>query len=127
MEAVLAFGIGDDELKISDGVDTITLALKLGNMIGGYGKFAANLGPNITAYGKIGLVSIEYDIDAGISGFGSATVSEDTTGLSYGFGISIGLSNQAAITLKYLQLPDVDFEGLDIESTAISIGFETAI
>jgi opacity protein-like surface antigen len=128
VDGVLAIGLGDDEISVSGGGDSFTLGFELANLIGIYARAFADIAPNSQVYGRVGLAKIEYDMSVNgfISGFGniSGTVSEDDTGLTYGIGAIFGVSPNGAIVVEYNQLPDVDFEGLDIESSTLSVGYQ---
>ena len=70
---------------------------------------------------------VEYDIDIDIENLGSVSESFDDTGIAFGVGASFNFSETSAIVVEYSKLPDVDFEGTDIETDAISIGFQMSI
>ena len=125
--AVVGFGISDDEIEESDPFfGTVSLSVDLTNMFGVYGRAHADLGANVQIFGQLGLVQLEYDLDAEISGLGlSGSESYDDPGLALGFSASFGLSDQAALVIEYNQFPDVDVEDIaDIETTSLSIGFQ---
>ena len=122
---VFAFGISDDEIEEFDPFfGTVSLSVDLATMFGVYVRGHADLGANGQLFGQLGLVQLEYDLDAEISGL-SGSESYDDTGVAFGFGASFGLSDQAALVIEYNQLPDVDVEDIaDIETTSLSVGFQ---
>ena len=125
--AFMAFGIDDDEIEESDPfLGTVSLSVDLDTIFGVYGRAHADLGTNVQIFGQLGLVQIEYDLDAEISGLGlSGSESYDDTGVAFGLGASFGLSDRAALVIEYNQYPDVDVEDIaDIETTALSVGFQ---
>lgn len=127
IEGVLAFGITDDDISVTIPPDTLKFGLELANLLGVYAKAHADLGSNSQIYGRIGFTKIEYDITATITSGGSSisgTVSDDDTGIAFGFGALFALSPQSGLVVEYNQYPDVDFEGLNIETTSLSVGYQ---
>lgn len=125
--AFIAFGIDDDEIEESDPfLGTVSLSVDLATIFGVYGRAHTDLGARGQIFGQLGLVQIEYDLDAEISGLGlSGSESYDDTGVAFGFGASFGLSDRAALVIEYNQFPDVDVEDIaDIETTSLSVGFQ---
>lgn len=122
---VIGFGISDDDIEESDPFfGTVSLSVDQGTMFGFYGRAHADLGANSQVFGQLGLVQLEYDIDAEIGGL-SGSESYDDTGVAFGFGVSIGLSEQAALVIEYNQFPDVDIEDIaEIETTSLSLGIQ---
>jgi len=122
---VFALGISDDEIEEFDPFfGTVSLSVDLDTMFGIYGRAHADLGANGQIFGQLGLVRLEYDLDAEISGL-SGSESYDEFGLAFGFGASFAVSDQAALVIEYNQLPDVDVEDIaDIETTSLSVGLQ---
>ncbi|MBT8084974.1 MAG: porin family protein [Woeseia sp.] len=124
---VFAFGASDDEIEEFDPFfGPVSLSVDLATMFGIYFRAHGDLGANGQIFGQLGLVQLEYDLDAEISGL-SGSESYDDTGLAFGFGASFGLSDQAALVIEYNQLPDVDVEDIaDIETTSLSVGLQVS-
>ena len=122
---VFAFGISDDEIEESDPFfGTVSLSVDLATMFGVYVRANADVGANGQIFGQLGLVQLEYDLEAEIFGE-SDSESYDDTGLAFGFGVLFGLSERAALVIEYNQFPDVDVEDIaDIETTSLSVGFQ---
>lgn len=123
---VFAFGISDDEIEETDPFfGTVSLSVELSSLFGIYGRARAELGDNARVYGQLGLVQIKFDLDAEIFGL-TGSESYDETGVAFGVGIAIDVSDRASIVIEYNQFPDVDVEDLDLESTGISLGYRAA-
>ena len=122
---VFAIGISDDEIEETDPFfGTVSLSVDLSTIFGVYVRAHADLGADSQIFGQLGLVRLEYDLDAEIFGV-SDSESYDDTGLAFGFGASFGLSDQAAVVIEYNQFPDVDVEDVaDIETTSLSVGIQ---
>ena len=123
---LVSFGIDDDEIEESDPVfGTVSLSVDLDTMYGIYGRVHQDIGTNSQVFGQVGLVRLEYDLDAEITGLGlSGSESYDDSGVAFGFGASFGLSDRAAIAIEYNVFPDVEVESTDIETTSLSVGFQ---
>ena len=122
---VFAFGISDDKIEEFDPFfGTVSLSVDLSTLFGGYFRAHADLGANAQIFGQVGLVLLDYDLDAEIAGL-SGSESYDDTGVAFGFGVLFSVSEQAAIVIEYNQFPDVDVEDIaDIETTSLSVGFQ---
>ena len=124
---VFAFGISDDKVEETDPFfGTVSLSVELSKLFGIYARARAELGDGARIYGQVGLVQIDYDLDAEIFGL-TGSESYDETGVAFGLGIAIDVSGRAAIVIEYNQFPDVDVEDFDLESTAISLGFQMSL
>ena len=137
IEGVIAFGLDDDSLEetetffdptLGNITVTATLEAQLGNMIGVFIKGHTGNDSAMQFFGRIGfaMVQIDYDATLAVSGLGSISDSgsEDDSGIAFGFGAAFAVSDTDAFTIEYSQLPDVDFEGIDIETTALSLGYQ---
>lgn len=128
LEGVLALGIGDDTYTIADPTGTVSVTGQLGNMFGIFAKLHSDSSSPFQIFGRVGLAMVEYDIDTFIDvpGFitGSASESFDDTGIAFGVGASFNITDKSAIVAEYSKLPDVDADGIDIETDMISIGFQ---
>ena len=78
-------------------------------------------------FGKLGLARVEFDVDIDTQNFGSASESYDDVGLTFGIGGSFNFNETTAIVLEYVVLPDVDIEGTDVETDAITVGLLISI
>jgi opacity protein-like surface antigen len=128
VEGVFAFGIDDD--TVSDSAPPLgdfSVTGELGHMFGVFAKFHSDSNSGFGAFARVGIALVEYDIDIETENFGSASDSFDDTGIAFGVGASFNFSETSAIVVEYSKLPDVDFEGVDIETDAISIGFQMSI
>ena len=124
---VFAFGISDDKIEEFDPFfGTVSLSVDLGTMFGGYVRAHADVGASGQIFVQVGLVLLEYDLDAEIFGL-SGSESYDDTGVAFGFGALFAVTDQAALVIEYNQLPDVDVEDIaDIETTSLSVGFQVS-
>jgi len=99
----------------------------LGNMFGVFAKLHSDSSSPFQIFGKVGLVMVEYDLDFFIDTpglVGSASQSYDDTGIAFGAGASFNITDKVAVAAEYSMLPDVDFEGLDIETDVIGVGIQ---
>jgi len=128
VEGVFALGIDDDTVSDSDPLlGDFSVTGELGHMFGVFVKFHSNSNSGFEAFARVGFAIVEYDIDIDSQNFGSVSESYDDTGLAFGVGASFNISETSAIVVEYSKLPDVDIEGTDIETDAISIGFQMSI
>jgi hypothetical protein len=123
VEGVFALGIDDDTVTLGD----ISVTGELGHMFGVFAKFHSDSNSGFEAFARVGFALVEYDIDIDIENLVSGSESFDDTGIAFGVGASFNFSETSAIVVEYSKLPDVDFEGVDIETDAISIGFQLSI
>ena len=146
VEGIFAIGLGDDEIwNLSEsGTDPflgtysgkITGKLELKNIFGVYLVGFSEISSNSDVYVKAGITNFKLDTTVDTtysssflgSGAFSSTISGKETGLSYGFGLNLGISPTSMITLEYNVYPDVDVidegEKYTLESTSINIGFK---
>jgi len=107
LEGRLGIGIQDDSINIF-GTD---VTLEIDTILGIYGIGHFNLNETSSVYGLLGLTRAEATVSA--SGFGSD--SDDETGLSFGVGADIGVSETVALNIEYTQYlnkSDFDFSAL---------------
>ncbi len=111
IEGFLGMGLQDDEIGDSStdfGVDNM------------YGVNAVVMVPLDRVFGlfaKLGFASVEYDSD-------EVEYSIDDSGILFAAGMAVNFDRNAAMTLEYTILPDVegDRNVLEVESEMISIG-----
>ena len=107
IEGRLGFGLSDDSVDVGP----FDVDVEVEYLFGFYGVFHTNSNSDTSVYGVLGFTQGELEGSAmGI------TVSEDDSGLSYGFGINI-----KSFTIEYMSYIDED----DYDVTAISLGFAT--
>lgn len=109
IEGVVGLGLQDDEIGRFDdeaGLDTL------------WGVNAVGIVPldrTFSLFGKIGLAVVEYEGDGGFS--------VDDSGVMFGFGGKVNFNRSGSgLVIEYTILPDVEDEGLEVESDMISIG-----
>jgi opacity protein-like surface antigen len=128
VEGVFALGIDDDTVTAFDpSLGDISVTGELGHMFGVFAKLHSDSNSGFEAFARVGFALVEYDIDIDIENLGSGSESFDDTGIAFGVGASFNFSETSAIVVEYSKLPDVDVEGTDIETDAISIGFQMSI
>jgi len=128
IEGMLAFGLSDDKYEVFDPTfGTVSITLKLANMLGLFAKAHSDPSAGYELYGRIGLVLINYDADFYVSSLGSASQSYDGSGLAFGVGVSFSAGGNGSLVLEYSKLPNVDMEGTDIESSVLSLGFQVPL
>lgn len=130
IEGVLAIGISDDGITVSDGISTVSFEIELENMFGVFLKLHSGNGQDAHQFfGRVGFARMSIDFSAAISdpssGNLSASDSEDDTGIAFGIGALFSTSETGAFTIEYNQFPDVDLlgNGSDFETSALSIGY----
>ena len=115
MEGRLAFGVQDDSINYL-GVD---ITLDIDSMIGVYGVGNMDLNDTSSVYGLVGFTRAEATVSA--DGFGSDSSSE--SGLSFGVGANVGLSDDLSLNVEYMQyLNKSDFD-LSALSLGVTFGF----
>ena len=128
VEGVFALGIDDDTVSDSDPfLGDFSVTAELGHMFGVFARFHSDSYSGFEAFARVGFAMVEFDVDVDTQNFGSVSESYDDTGIAFGFGASFNFSETSAIVVEYSKLPDVDVEGTDIETDAISIGFQMSI
>jgi outer membrane autotransporter protein len=110
LEGRLGLGLGDDDFEFASGGST---KIEVSRLLSILGKFS--VGGTFSPYAVVGFTDFELDADNG------TTVEGD--GLSYGVGVDFSVSENAAISLEYINYasPDINGGG-DADLTAISIG-----
>lgn len=121
IEGRLGFGLSDDTMTASDGVDTVSLSVELDTLIGVYGVGHIMLNESSSVYGLIGFTKVDGTVSGSISGSqsGSASSSEDESGLSYGLGADIGVGKNLALNIEYIQY--LDESKLDLSAIALGV------
>jgi opacity protein-like surface antigen len=129
IEGVFALGLSDDTYRDSDPIflGDFSVTGELSHMFGVFAKLHSDSISGFQVFGRLGLASVEYDVDVDSQNLGSGSESYDDTGLVFGVGASFNFSETSAIVVEYSKLPDVDIEGTDIETDAISIGFQMSL
>jgi len=138
IEGTLAIGISDDSMSDTYydpffGVYfTDTIKGSLSQALGVFAKFHSDPSGGFQFYGKLGLQMVKYKVEFSETALGttvfSASTTFDDTGLAYGVGGSFNLSgSNGAVVVEYMKLPAVDANGSDIDSSALSIGFQMAL
>lgn len=121
VEGRLGFGLSDDTITASDGIDTASLSVELDTLIGVYGIGHVMLNESSSVYGLIGFTRVDTTISASVTGIGSASISEDDSGLSFGVGADIGLSSNVALNVEYIQY--LNESEYDVTALAIGVKF----
>lgn len=111
VEGRIGVGVQDDTTH-DFGID---FTLDIDSILGVYAVGHLNLEGPSSLYGLIGFTRVEATASA--PGFGSDTSSEN--GLSFGVGADIGVGNNAAINIEYIQYLNKS----DVDLTALGLGF----
>ncbi|MBV1880703.1 MAG: porin family protein [Pseudomonadales bacterium] len=109
LEGVLGFGLSDDD------VGPVDLQFELKQLIGVYGVGILPVTDTFNLYGKLGLVSIEFDdVDSDKA---------DGSGVSYAIGAEIRINEQFGVAMEYGVYPDAEYEDfeVDIETTTLDL------
>jgi outer membrane immunogenic protein len=122
VEGRLGFGLSDDTITATDGVDTASLSIELDTLIGVYGVGHIMLNESSSIYGLVGFTKVDGTVSASISGSltGSGSSSEDESGLSYGVGADIGVGKNLALNIEYIQYLNES----ELDLNAISLGIK---
>lgn len=121
VEGRLGLGLSDDTITVSDGIDTVSLSIELDTLIGVYGVGHVILSESSSVYGLIGITKVDGTLSASLSGGGSGSLSDDETGLSFGVGADIGLSNTVALNIEYIQY--LNKSAFDVSALAFGVKF----
>ena len=121
IEGRLGLGLSDDTVTVTDGVTTASASVELDTLIGFYGVGRVPLGKSSSLYGLVGLTRVDATKSASITGLGSASVSDDESDFSYGFGADIGIRYNLWVNVEYVQYLDkTDF---DVSAIALGLRF----
>lgn len=121
IEGRLGFGLSDDTVTVSDGVTTASASVDLDTLIGFYGVGRAPLGKSSSLYALLGFTRVDATRSGSITGLSPASVSDDETDLSYGFGADIGILYNLWVNVEYVQYLDkTDF---DVSAIALGLRF----
>lgn len=118
IEGRLGIGLSDDTVTASDGVTTASASVEVDTLIGLYGVGRLPLGKSSSVYGLVGFTQVDATASTATTGFGSASVSDDESDLSYGVGADIGIRYNLWVNVEYVQYLDKS----DVEVSAIAIG-----
>lgn len=127
VEGMIGFGIADDEFLNESGVSATG---ELNSIVGVNALGTIPVADNFKIYGKLGFAKV--DVDLGFNAFGvSQSYSSDDTGALFGAGLMVNFTENSALALEYIQLPDVDVEILGtefgtIETTSINFGYRAS-
>ena len=109
----MGLGMQDDDVNIFGTRNTVEIE----SLVGVYGAGHININKTSSVYGLVGLSRGE----ATFSSPGFTSNSDDETGLSFGIGADIGLNNDVALNIEYVQyLNKSDF---DISALAFGAKF----
>ena len=128
VEGVVAFGLDDDTYSDYDPfLGDFSVTGELASMLGVFAKLHSDSASGFQVFGRVGLAMLDFDVDIDTQNFGPVSESYDDTGVAFGAGASFNFSETGAIVVEYTKLPDVDFEGVDIETEVISIGLQMSL
>ena len=129
VEGFIALGLDDDSYSDSDPflLGDFTITAKPKTSFGVFAKLHSDPFSGFQVFGKLGLARVEFDLDIDTQNLGSDSESYDDIGLAFGIGGSFNFNETTAIVLEYVILPDVDVEGTDVETEAISLGLQISL
>jgi opacity protein-like surface antigen len=111
IEGRLGLGLQDDTQFLSEfGVDGFDATLELDSIIGVYGTGHFNLNESFSIYGVLGVSKVKGT--ASLPSIPALESTEANSGISYGVGVDIGVGNNIALNIEYMQYldkPDYDF------------------
>lgn len=109
IEGRYGIGLQDDSVNVF-GIDA---SLKIDTLFGVYGIWSLDIKETSSVYGLVGYSRAEGTISA--AGFGSA--SSDDSGVSYGVGANIGVTDGVKLNIEYTQYlnkSDFDFSAIGL-------------
>ncbi len=115
VEGRLGLGLQDDTVNVF-GTD---VTMEIDSLIGIYGVGHININRTSSLYGLLGLTRAE----ATLSAPGFISESNDETGLSFGVGADIGIGNNVALNIEYVQYLNKS----DFDFSAIAFGVKFGI
>ncbi len=117
VEARLGMGLDDDTQFIPElGVNGVDGTLELNSLIGVYLAGHLNLTASSSLYAIVG--SSRVEAKASVPAFPAVNSTEADSDLSYGVGVNIGILNNVALNIEYMQYLDADHFDL----SAIAVG-----
>jgi opacity protein-like surface antigen len=117
IEGRLGSGLDDDTQFLPEfGPGGLDVSLELDTIIGIYGVWHMNLSESSSIYGILGASDVEGT--ASVSGFPAAKDSNSESGYSYGIGADIGVSDNVALNIEYINYLDKS----NVELSAIALG-----
>lgn len=121
IEGRLGFGLSDDTVTATDGVTTASASIELDTLIGLYGVGHVPLGKSSSIYALVGFTRVDATASASATNFGSASVSDDESDLSYGIGADIGIMYNLWVNVEYVQY--LDKSDFDVSAIAVGLTF----
>ena len=124
VEGMLGLGLTDDDFLSAEG-NSFTGELK--SIIGVNALGTIPVRDNFKIYGKVGYAQVDVEIGFNSGGF-SDTQSYDDTGVLFGAGLVVDVTEKSALAIEYIRLPDVDVEEAgselgSIKTSSINIGY----
>jgi len=116
------FGLSDDTMSASYEDIDAKLELELDRFIGAYVTLTAPVAGNVKPYVVFGYTDVKLSIDVSLTGFGSGSVSESDSSVSYGLGADIKLSDTVSLNGEYMSYYDDE----ETTITGLSIGAKAA-
>jgi hypothetical protein len=117
LEALLAFGVGDDEFSPQVGTNG---KVELDNMIGVNALGRIPVSEVVEIFGHLGFARM----DITVSGLGTQSGSYDDTDVLYGAGVGFKFTRYSTFTLGFSVLPEITLrDGRRIETTSINLGY----
>lgn len=123
LEGRFGIGLSDDAITASDGFINASVSIEIDTLLGAYGLAHARINESSSIYALIGFTKIDTTFAASISGFGSTSLSEDDSGLSFGVGAEIGLSRNVALNIEYVQYLNESEYDINVLSAGAKFGF----
>ena len=120
IEGRLGIGLSDDTVTATEGVTTASVSIEIDTLIGLYGVGHVPLGKSSSIYALVGFTQVDATASASITGFGSASMSDDESDLSYGIGADIGILYNLWVNVEYVQYIDKS----DVDVSAIALGLK---
>lgn len=102
IEGRLGFGVKNDTHFLPEfGVSGLDVKMELDSIVGIYGAAHLNMTESSSLYALVGVSRVEARVS--VPAYPAAKNNDSDTDLSYGAGANIGINNELAINIEYMQ------------------------
>jgi outer membrane immunogenic protein len=118
IEGRLGTGLNSDTQFLPEfGTSGLDVKMELDLILGVYAAGHFNLTESASLYALVGISRVEADVT--VPQFPAAKKSDDNTDLSYGVGAEIGIANNLALNVEYMQY--LDESNFDLSALALGV------
>jgi opacity protein-like surface antigen len=117
-EGLVGLGMNEDSAQFTLG----TVGLKIGTVLGLYGKGYVKLNDSFEIFGRLGYASVSRDITCSpVANCTSASSKETGNSISYGTGLKFEVAKNISITGDYMSY--YNRESITVNATTIGVSF----